>query len=511
MNRLNINSYNLAKLFFAALLVLSVIGVSAAILSMLFGKPIGDDYGGIATFKLDSSWFHEAYKSITMTGRYGQSLASSTLYALLGNNIPVLLPLVCLAWLIIIVFAYTHHVIGRFNKGDSPRRSLSFSLALILTFLILFINNTPATNNLPVWASYQLFFWPSGIITYTIPLLLLLTGLYTVFLADYSRNLSSRKQIVSLGVVVFLTGLFNEVQPVFVLVASSMLFLASFIKYYEPLKRARPSLIVTAGMSAVALLALFFSPGRVVRSQGIDNTTTAIQGSLLESIERNIQFLIRDLYFQPREVLLIILTGTTIAFIAYALTRNKARLKKNLFQLLPFSFFIIALLFISLLISISLVAIGYGYDAGIYSRTLLIAQLMYIVGGTFLVFVLSGIAIIEASKKKAYFPELILTFTGILFMISIPNYLNKITMQVNSSVLYSNEWTAQDEMLRNASQDNISEMLYLKHPANGIGDGFSFACTGPYAGSTMWLNALVSEYYGAQDKICEAPQTEISQ
>lgn len=487
------------KIMIFVVLGLSIIGLSAAILSMLFGKPIGDDYGAISTYN-SGHWLHEAYASLTTTGRYGQSISSSLLYRIFGDKIVVLLPLIVTAWFILLAFLYTKRFLGSHIDNKRVLVYYSLGLSIVLTFLVLFINNSPQTTNLSSWVSYQLFFWPSGIITYTLPLLLLTSGFYILFFSNLHTRIGNRTRIILYTLVVFLSSLFNEVQPAIVLAVSTGLLILSFIHFYKSVRPYRSVLLVSIITTGLGLVALFFSPGRSQRTQLLDTMSPSPQGSLAGSVERNISTLVNHLYLRPSELLVMVLIGMLIAITMYYLAKNKIAYKTYAKHTLPYAILLILICVISTVLAIILVVIGYGYSAGIYSRTMLIAQSTYVIAITFLSFSLSSIFICKYGINNIFKSAVIVT--SIAFLLFIPRYSDKVLTQVNSSVTYYNAWIEQDRILKKEASIDKKQTIYLDHPAVGVGDGFSLTCTGPYAKTTMWLNVQITQYYGGNDRVC---------
>jgi len=478
---------------------LAILGLAAAILSMFFGKPIGDDYGGIATYR-DGSRLDAAISSLASTGRYGQSIASSLLYGTLGDKIVTLLPLMTLAWFLFVTFLYSRFFLKSHIKNPQTLYLVAGLVTATLTFLVLFVNNTPQTTNLSAWVSYQLFFWPSGIITYTIPLLILVSGFYLLFLSRLKTKITYRAQLILFAIITFVSSLFNEAQPATLLAVSAALFILSFLKYYPKLKEYRAVIFSIIPVTIVGLIALFFSPGRIQRSQILDTITPSTEGSLVGSIIRNLNTLTADLYFRPRELVLLIVIGALAATVAFLVVKNRAKYLKQSRSLVPYILAICLITVISIVTSITLTVVGYGYSAGVYSRTMLLAQVSYVIAIPLLVFVVSNLLLSIRRSRYVFFIGV--TLLGFVFLASLPKYLDKILTQVNSSVTYHNIWLEQDKILKTAAADGVYNTVYLEDPAVGVGDGFSLTCSGPYAKSTMWLNVQISQYYGNNDRLC---------
>lgn len=503
--------YILFLVFF--IVAISTLGVSAALLSMFFGRPIGDDYGAISTYHYSENWFHVAWESLTSTGRYGQSLLASILYGSLGNRITIILPILSLFIFIAVAYLYIRYAAAKLltDLNGFELRMCSILAALVLTFLVLFINNTPQTTTLPTWASFQLFFWSSGIITYTLPLLALISGVYFLFLSRITKSLKKRSRYLLFGMLVYICSLFNEIQPVVMVSISIGLLALSYIGYYRGLVRSRVVLLIAFAASTFGLISLYFSPGRLTRSAFLDTVTTPAEGTILDSTVRNIMTLTRDYYFRPREIALLVLIGLLLTLCLRFYIKNLKKLNSQLAELLPYMLLLPILCVLSAIVSFLLIGLGYGYYAGVYSRTLLITQLIYVVTIPVLVFTFSTL-FLDRFKSLALKSVIALTsVVSILVLISVPNYIGKLLVQINSSISYSNLWDAQDSYLKEKAADGIKETVYLSEPATGMGDGFSLTCTGQFAKTTMWLNVQIWEYYGKnEERVCAVPDKDIT-
>ncbi|MNH58441.1 hypothetical protein D3C73_102390 [compost metagenome] len=505
----NLYFLRFVKLLSLTVLGLSIIGISAAIISMLFGVPIGDDYGAIATFRLNSNWPHEAMHSLAETGRYGQSVVASVLYGIFGDKIVTLLPLIFILWFIFLSYLFVKKFLQQYVKNQQLLALYSIATAIILVFLVLFVNNAPKTTNLIVWVSYQSFFWPSGIITYTLPLLTLLSGFYALFLSRFRTQITRRAQTIYFIILILLTSLFNEVQPVTISVIAAGLLILSYLKFYSQLRKYRPTLLITIGMSALGLVALFFAPGRTQRSKALETITPTSDGSVVDSIGRNLTVLTHELYLRPREVVLLVVIGLLAAVAIYQIAKNKKVYDTHIKQMLPYAILLVVICIISIIVSTALIAVGYGYSAGVYVRTMLICQLTYVISLPFLTFSLASLALSKFGMNNVF--RLLIVLISVVFIISIPKYIDKTLTQVNSSVTYHNAWIEQDSLLQKAASNGMRETVYLKNPVAGIGDGFSLQCVGPYALSTMWLNVQITQYYGNNDRVCPEIDKEADQ
>lgn len=492
----NINSIfsenNITKTLALLVIGIALIGLSAAVISIYVSKPIGDDFGAIVFYRPDV-WAVHTWTSLLDTGRYGQSVMGAIVYGLLGNKAPNILPFVIIAWFITLVYVYINYLLGRYFQIKPVNRYLATVFTILFTFLVLFVNNGVA-NNPPTWITYQTFFWPSGIVTYTIPTLLIFTAMYLLFVR---RNLlSTKKRYVYFAVAVFTVGLFNETLPATMFTFAAGLLLLSHIPVLKTALSKRPIYLVTIAASLSAITILLLSPGSQKRQAA---TGVFHRGDVVQGILHNFWFTLTDLMFRPKELILIGAFGLVIALIINSHVKtNFTALKKAQTHGLVSGMITLALALGALLVSLTLLAIGYGEHTSVYARTLLIPQILYVLGLILLAISISGLII---GKFKPYIVRLMLAAALLLFVVLLPHYLNKIVSQVNSSIGYSNAWTEQETVIKNQLKQDPNQTIYLPQSVAGIGDGFSLSCTGPYSSSTIWLNYQIADYYNIK-RVC---------
>lgn len=504
---MKIKNRDITKNILLLITAFCIIGMATSLVLTRFGRPIGDDYGAITTFH-SRDLAHQAIVSITHTGRYSQSIASSLFYGLLGASVTRILPLLAIIWLNVISYLYIKKILQHIRYESRNIDIFSFKLSVIFSFLLLFVNNTPNYSNLLSWPSYQLFFWSSGIVTYTLAILFLVTGYYSIYLSRLSQKLQPVSQYSSLTVLVLITGLFNEAQPAIIFIFCILLYLFSYLRYFERIIKQRRKVVIGAIASLTALIGLYFSPGRLTRSKDLSKISPTSSGSLPETVLRNLHTLVHDIYFRPTELVILTLLGVVLFCIAVESSRNKHLLKNRIKLLMPYLTLAPLLLFISTVVSITLVALGYGLSAGLYSRTLLISQISYVLSIVAMAAIVCGMLYSHIKVDRATI--VIRSFMIVLafgFLFSLPRHFDKIMMQVNSSVTYYNLWNLQDSVLSVAARNNRPETIFLKDPATGIGDGFSLTCKSPNAKSLIWLNMQITQYYGGNDRVCSMPDS----
>jgi len=485
--RLLLKTNNLAKILACLVIAISIIGLSTAIICMYIGRPIGDDFGAVNYYRPDV-WVHNTIQSLKETGRYGQSVFSSISYGLFGKQISMLLPLSTLLWLVAILYLYIKKADSYLTNNETGHKILSIITSLVITFLMLFVNNNIieySGSNSITWFSFQGFFWPAGIITYLIPILFLATALYFIFVR--SNNLQIITKLIILSVFTFLSGLFNEVFPCSLIAISMFLLVASFIKPFRlTLKSRRPFLIAISISSLLAIAMLLLSAGSRSRqiTQGVQSRLDLLNVVLYCAkdtiyLSYNMMFKIKDLIFVSSASVLLAI------FIKDRLNISNRTINNGLF--LGVAVIVSAIL--SLFCSLLLVKIGYG--GGILTRTATLWQVLYTIGiSVTAIFIF--LIIFNIKKYGPVFTNIILSVSILSFCIFIPTYMEKIYNQLNSSVQYSNAWKKEEEII----STNKDTTIYLPDSVSGIGIYQTMSCEG-----STWLNYQVAEYYGVK-KIC---------
>jgi len=483
---------NIAKVLAILIIGIALVGLSAAVISIYVSKPIGDDFGAIVFYRPDV-WVAHTWTSLLDSGRYGQTVMGATIYGLLGSRVPNILPFFILAWFASLSYVYINFLLGKYLQKEPVNHYLAAIFTIIFTFLILFVNNS-AISTPPIWMTYQTFFWPSGIVTYTIPTLSILTVAYLLLIR---RNLlSTKKRYAYFALAVFTVGLFNETLPTTLLAIAVGLLILSYIPLLKAALNKRPIYLITIAASISALLVLLLSPGSQKR-QAV--TGVFHRGDVVQGVLHNFWFSLSDLMFRPKELVLIGFSGLVIALIIkYQVKPSLTALNRARTHGLVFGTIMIALALGALLVSLTLLAIGYGEHTGVYARTLLVPQILYVLG---LILLATSISSLMISRFKPYIVRLMLAAALLLFVVLLPHYLDKIVSQVNSSIGYSNAWTEQEVVIKNHLKQDPNQTIYLPPSAAGIGDGFNLSCTGPYSSSTIWLNYQIAEYYNVK-RVC---------
>jgi len=480
---------NLTSILALLLLTIALIGLSTAIICIYVSRPIGDDFGAINVYRPDV-WLTHTLGSLQDTGRYGQSVLSSIAYGTLGSKISNILPLITGVWLVALIYSYIKSFLYKVIKLNDSHNFVTIIFTILVTFLVIFINKGPQIGIAPTWLTYQALFWPAGIITYTTPLLIFLTTVYLLFIRNNKLKISSK--YIIFAIILFFTGLVNEIQPVTIFSIAASLLILSFIKPFKAISKQRIVYIIAMISSFIPVVVLLMSKGSQNRQSA---TGLSTRGDILPSILHNFDMAIKTIMFRPKDLVLIAavcLLATLI--VKYQTDHSRVNIKKiSSYGVLIGTIVIIAAIG-SLICSLTLLSIGYGKTVYILPRTLLIPQMLYVFG---FIILGSSVCTIIINKIKPYVVTVTLTLAILLFTALIPSYMYKIVTQLQSSISYSNAWTQQETYIKNQLKKDKNATIYLPQSVSGIGESFSLSCVE----EGTWLNKQIAEYYNVK-RVC---------
>lgn len=471
------------------------LGISTILLIAYYGVPMGDDYLAIKTFENPSTWLSEAWLSFSSTSRYLQSIASSVAYGVLGHKIGLLLPIIVLIWFFVLAYLYLRLGFKKLRLAVESWKVYCFSAAIIV---LLVISGEIAIST-SILFSYQQFFFSSAIVTYTLCVLGFLTLFYLYLRYSNIIKRYPRTAFVTFITTSFLLSFFNETTPASILATAVMLLTLSFFRFpiLRVLKKSRVYLIGLAGANLVALILMYLSPARAARSSvtGGLQSPNIIEPALNKTLEA------LSFYFTPTTLGIIVLVSFVVTMALVQLGATKKAFSHTLI------FGLIATLagVLSLFVAMTLLVLGYGATSSIYPRTLLLVQILLILGLT--IATTGGLGLLATKLPKRASAYTILTITLAMLFISITSatgYIDKISNALSITESYHSTWKSQDELLRNAAATKPNETIFLPDEGAGIGDGFSIACHGPYSKNTIWLTDGMEAYYGVKEICAES-------
>lgn len=478
--------------FIVSLMVIA--GVGAIILTAYHGVIVGDDYVALKEFSMADNWMLSTYDSLTHTGRYMQSILSSVSYGLFGEAIPVVLPAITIIWLTILLFLFSRIITRKHQLSSSW--AINATVALITLFLIASLNRPLIGDG--TWFAYQMLFFSSAIITYTIPALVVLTAIYAVVHKGYFVTKRGAWSLVLFGLTIYLMGLSNETLPATTVAISPIVLVSIFIKTRKITLKTTASkyTIVATVASMLSLLTLYFSPSSVERrlshktEEGFD-----ITGAVLSKLE----YMFNNHIFIKSDIVLLAVISLLIAvLIGLHIKRMRTATLARTFSALGAT--MLACSIMAILVATVLLVFGYGPYTPIYPRTLIIFQILYVTGGIMLG-VGFWLAVISLRKWLQWYTILVVCSGIVLACFILPGNLNRSSNQILASINYSQEWHNTDSYLGSTAGQHREKIITINESAAGIGDGFSLRCYGENLERPNWLGRAMSAYYGVP-QIC---------
>ena len=474
--------------------VLCIVGMAAVILTAYFGVPIGDDYLAIKTYSDRHTWLSEAWYSLTHTGRYLQSIASSVAYGSMRSHIAVILPLVILTWLYMLIFASGRLISTRTEVKLTTTQNHFLSSAI----LVIFVTAGQVVEKSGVWLMYQSFYFSSAIVTYTVALLLYGTLFYLYARYHLVVEKYKKTSLILFIVFTFALGLFNETLP------ATLFGLSIFVVFCSLMYKRRAGLIKSirkyslalAGSSIIALVAMYLSPSSSARRE----TTGAMQETdLLLPIFNKTLNTITQFFFQPADLLLM----AVFAVLIFSFILSRARKNRSAYlKLVILGGFVTFASVMALIAATTLLILGYGISTPIYPRTLLLVQILYVVGTMTLFIGLVGYILKSVPARFANYSVFAVSLIAILSTLLVStSFVERFANDISGVAEYNAIWNRQDDLLREEAANDQDETVYLDDSGAGIGDGFSIECNSPFSKNTIWLNDGIEAYYGI-DEIC---------
>jgi len=471
------------------------IGISTILFIVYYGVPMGDDYLAIKTYSNPSTWIGEAWHSLITTSRYLQSVTSSVMYGLLGNRVAILLPLLVIAWLFFMIYLYASLGLSKLNLKIEHWKIYGFSAAALV--LLVTAGQVAVTSN--ILFAYQVFFFSSAIVTYTLCVLVFLSLFYVYLRWPEKINKHPKTAFVTFVSVAFLASLFNETVPASLLSISIALLVFSYLKipFLRGLRKIRPYIFGLSGATLFALIVMYLSPARAARS----SFTGGLQSTNI----------VQPVLTKVSEVLAVYLTPTTILFALFlgvVTTLGLSRISKRSSEIglfrstLTLGVVLFMAGILSLFVAITLLVLGYGPFTSVFPRTLFLVQVLIVIGFLLIAVGLLGLANFKLPNKLGEYVVLCtLLITIIATTLLAPAYIKKTSAALSTTEHYHTLWTQQDSLLRNAAIQDSKKTVYLQDDGAGIGDGFSVSCSGPYSKYTLWLTDAMESYYGLRE-IC---------
>lgn len=461
---------------------ISVFGLIGAVVSILSAQPIADDFAALIYYKWETLGSN-ATKELLETGRPLQSVLSSLTYGVLGKNALVFAPFAAFVWTVSLIFAYSFQFHRRLGAIGNPWVAATF-VSFTLSFVILLNNRNVLPQSQNVWFTYQSFLWVPGVLTYLVPLLMLLTVFFVTFFSLSHRPAWVR--LLVLGAFTYLSSLGNEVMPVTVALSVAALLAISMLDV--SLRRNRyyvSAMTVIFSSSVLGILTLINLSGSVKRQEATGATERLLSPSAI--VSRAVEFLQLSNYTSLQ--ILAITVGLVIAGLFF--DRNRGVPTSALRSSLKIALVAGVITATSLLSAVTLLLWGYGSGTALVPRVFTIYQFALSV---FLVCLGAALGRWLFTRGTQIVVVLALSFMLASTFIVGPKIIQQVLVQVNSSLTFSNTWIAQELKFQASSGESIP----VPPSAWGLGDDYSWSCEGG------WIHEAAEEYYGVQI-VCERP------
>lgn len=473
-------------LSFIAITLIALFGLATILVSILLGRPIGDDLSAIVFYSPEVVVSH-AINEIQNTGRFGQSLLSSITYSLTGSRVGQIGPFVAVFGWLGLTYVYVKLAFSRYQIN--PSRSVVLSVAGLVFFLVAFTNANPTNVRLPVWFTFQNFLWPAAIITYTLPLGMYLTVVYLFLLRK--PPIRKRYNLIFYSILTYLLCLTNETMPATLAGLSVLGLVSSYLPYLGSMKNHRSSFIVTGISTSLAFVSLIFSKGSQERQA---TTGVSTRDSIWENLKANLGGYFLDWGYRPIDFILLLLAAVVISLVVNALIEDSAKFtEKKLVTGIIFSLLAITGSIVSMTISLILPAVGYGEWVPPLTRLMLIPQVLHVVG--FLV-LFTNILLIARIRLHRIWITLITATVMVSLLFYGSQILQKLTSQVKTSASYANTWDEYVPIIEKKVRENPNETILLPREMDGIGNDFLLSCV-----EGNWLHVAMQRYFNAT-RIC---------
>ena len=483
----------------AGLFLLSIVvipNLAGLILTTFHGAPVGDDYSAIKEFAMTDNWLAAALHSLANTGRYTQSITSSIAYGALGDKAPLLLPALIIVWLTLLIYAYAHLLLKKCALKNRFSIPVSILIALVAVSLVASLNRPLIGDG--TWFSYQMLFFSSAIVTYSIPLLVVLSLVYILLL--HGRLISKRRwlSLLLFSGSMYVISLSNETLPATVIAITPIILMANFIYHRRFVIKNKLSQysLASASASLLALLTLYFSPASIKRRQL--SATTSDTNIINAVIERTGQMLSNHVY-KKGDIALIIAASLVITLLItlYSRTNIRQQITKHATLI---GATLLASSFMALLVATTLLVIGYGPTTPIYPRTLMIHQVFYISGGI-LLSIGVWMTLLGWSRWGHYIRIISIVVAVAILAAATPGQLTRASSQITAAIQYKSAWSELDYQLRTTAREQSNKIIIVNPATAGIGDGFTLVCYGSNFEEQNWVHWVVQEYYGVK-RIC---------
>jgi hypothetical protein len=462
----------------SGLAFIGCIGLAGQIIAGTFLRPIGDDYSLLYKFH-DSTqpWLSNTFSYLGNTnGRYAQNISLSILYGSLGHKLLMItsgMAILCMA----VAFYY---LIPVFLKDLQQRSNLLLRLAasLLLTFALSFVVfESPFSTS----ASFQYIYWAPGVITYTVPLALLLLLVSWIFIKQAGKSTFA----CLLGG--FAVGLFNEVFCLLfftVLTIGYLLYVSdrhSFIlqKKYQSLFH---NLLAIGGGLVAATMVILLSPAARHRQTGAGPLSIAT--ALHNTITNAHNIIMSTLQIQKPLLLAPFMGGVLVALVMYRSAAGRYLSSQKLITYGALLAWLAALF--SLLVAAFTVAVSYR-GVALPFRMVILYNVWFVLAVFLTGFTIGGW--MSARLPIVSRSAISLVLLGGVFWL-MPTTMHQVTSQLHTNLAFASAWEIQHDATTTqalAGEQVIHEKIVT------LGDNYPTPCLNNK--TSGWYTRDVSNYY----------------
>jgi hypothetical protein len=453
------------------------LGLAGALLTRAylgtFTRLMADDYCGAIDLARMGFWGSLTDWYLTWDGRFAANIVTLSAEAAGPGIVPVLPSILLVIWLLALTFTI-HELLSSLKWANKLGKSF------LLAELVLYATMETAPN------SIQSFQWETGLIVYSVPLVLLTVYVGLVFrILKYAPKRKISAYLLLSGVITFIAGGFSET---YVAMQAGSLALAVLI--LPLIVKEFPRRIIFPGLtgSLFALVTVATAPGNAVR-QYFNPFERHWSQQISSAVLYSFYFVYRFVREHPISFLLCLVIPAAIAFIAYdVIPPRKSEISpRRVSKLLLCNVAVF-------LIVLSSVAPGYyGFGSRPPDRAMVTAQFVLVcatIGWGLLMGSRIKLLVAERYGSKAFAAAVVLLL--LLLMLVGPLASMRIDLaNAGGFRKYAQQWDQQDKVIRESRSIGTRDLVLLPLPVSGFG-GLEVPGPNPKVG----FNTCIAKYYG---------------
>ncbi len=310
------NNINAARIIRAALII-AIIGFSVGILFFAMigfhSRYLADDYC-YSTSATDLGFFNGFWTTYTTwSGRYSAILFLQG-FGYLGRYFPAILPSLILAGFCFSLF-WLYQGVQKLAL-IKVSRLVSWNLALGTVFFLYWLMPN----------RYQVLFWMNGSVSYSFPLILLITAIaWIVDLTNQNDSHSKKWKMIPIGFLLLIGSGFSETNAVFQVSLLGVLWIWSLlISPRKNLMELRKFFFVSLVISTIGMLLVIVAPGNSVR-QVFFPPPPGFVNLIKLSAQFGLDFIKDTLRSSPLPIAIIVLWA-----VVFTIIQNRAQEKSSI-------------------------------------------------------------------------------------------------------------------------------------------------------------------------------------